>query len=240
MISGFCKAGFSITEIAIERPGASADQGVYQDRIELTDVKPRFPIPDLSGEFRMTRDWGYAELAGLVRRIEWVDQGYYPYDLSGKAVGWGFNLSTNLKLGAKDLFIGQAIVGSGIENYMNDAPTDIGIQNDFGNPVAPIKGVTLPLFSFETYLNHKWNEKFSSTIGYSMITITNSDGQTADAFRNGKYASTNLLYYPVPNVMAGVELQWIKRENYDDGFTSNATKIQFSFRYTFEQKFYSR
>jgi hypothetical protein len=222
---------------ALERPGASADQGIYRDRIELSDVKPKFNLPDLSGEFRITRDWGYAELAGLVRKIEWVDQGNEPYDLSGRTVGWGFNLSTNLKLGTKDVFIGQVIYGQGIQNYMNDAPTDIGIQNDFGNANSPIKGDALPLFSFESYLNHQWSEKFSSMLGYSAIYTDNSDGQHADAFRNGKYASTNLLYYPVPNIMAGVELQWIYRENYNDDWKTTATKIQFSFRYTFKQQF---
>ncbi|MBK6964307.1 MAG: hypothetical protein IPH20_10285 [Bacteroidales bacterium] len=74
-----------------------------------------------------------------------MDQGNEPYDLSGKAIGWGFNLSTNLKLGTKDVFIAQAIYGQGIQNYMNDAPTDIGIQNDFSNTNAPVKGVALPL-----------------------------------------------------------------------------------------------
>src|SRR6185503_6966549 len=38
--------------IALERPGASADQGIYADRIELGDVKPRFQYPDLSAEYR--------------------------------------------------------------------------------------------------------------------------------------------------------------------------------------------
>ncbi|MBK6964308.1 MAG: hypothetical protein IPH20_10290 [Bacteroidales bacterium] len=44
--------------IALERPGASADQGIYRDRIELADVKPKFNLPDISAEFRITRDWG--------------------------------------------------------------------------------------------------------------------------------------------------------------------------------------
>jgi hypothetical protein len=82
--------------IALERPGSSADQGIYRDRIELQDVAPKFPLPDLSAEFRMTRQWGYVELAGILRSIQWVDQGQQPYDLSGSATGWGFNLSTNL------------------------------------------------------------------------------------------------------------------------------------------------
>lgn len=222
--------------IALERPGASADQGIYRDRIELSDVKPKFNLPDLSAEFRITRKWGYVELAGLLRKIEWVDQGEEPYDLSGKAIGWGFNLSTNLKLGMKDVFIGQAIIGQGIQNYMNDAPTDIGIQNDFSNTTTPVKGVALPLFSFSTYLNHQWNEKFSSMLGYSAIFTDNSDGQNPDAFRKGSYASTNLLYYPAPNITAGIELQWINRENYSDGWKTSATKIQISFRYNFKHQ----
>ncbi|HSD13100.1 MAG TPA: DcaP family trimeric outer membrane transporter [Flavobacterium sp.] len=222
--------------IALERPGASNDWGIYRDRIEITDVSPKFNLPDLSAEFRVTRDWGYAEIAGIVRKIEWVDQGNEPFDLSGKAVGWGFNLSTNLKLGEKDLFIGQTIFGEGIQNYMNDAPTDIGIQNDFGNANAPIKGVTLPVFGYTAYLNHQWNEKCSSVIGYSAVEIDNSNGQSPDAFRLGRYASTNFLYKPLPNLTSGIELQWIERENYKDGWTASATKIQISLRYFFSQK----
>jgi len=223
---------------ALERPGASADEGVYRDRIELSDVAPKFSLPDLSGEFRLTKDWGYAEIAGIVRKIEWVDQGNEPYDLSGSAIGWGFNLSTKLKLGKNSEFIGQTIYGQGIQNYMNDSPTDIGIQNDFENTTSPIKGVALPLFTYSLYINHRWNEKFSSSLGYSAIHTENSDGQNSNAFREGEYASANLLFYPVPNVTGGVELIWINRENYSDGWKSSATKVQFSFRYAFKQEFF--
>ncbi|MBV8843684.1 MAG: hypothetical protein JO307_12820, partial [Bryobacterales bacterium] len=46
--------GDSNVMIAAERPGASGDQGVYADRIELQGIKPRFPAPDISGHVR----WG--------------------------------------------------------------------------------------------------------------------------------------------------------------------------------------
>jgi hypothetical protein len=219
--------------IALERPGASADQGVYRDRIELEDVAPKFALPDLTAEFRMTRDWGYVELAGVVRRIKWEDQGTDEYDLSGEAIGWGFNLSSNLKLGKKDVFKGGIITGKAIQNLMNDAPTDIGIENNFNDTISPLKGVPLPLVSFSAYLDHRWSGKLSSTIGYSAIFTGNSDGQEEDAFRQGHYASANLLYYPLENLMAGLELQWIRRCNYSDNFESMATKIQVSVRYSF-------
>src|SRR5262245_29126282 len=39
--------------LAIERPGASADQGVLADRNELQGVTGRFPLPDFSGAYKI-------------------------------------------------------------------------------------------------------------------------------------------------------------------------------------------
>src|SRR5262245_2966224 len=49
--------------VALERPGASADQGEFEDRIELQNVTGHFPYPDLSAEYRLGRPWGYVEIA---------------------------------------------------------------------------------------------------------------------------------------------------------------------------------
>src|SRR3954452_10796925 len=51
--------GDSRITIALERPGASADQGALADRIQAQDVRARFPLPDLSGEWRHAAKWGY-------------------------------------------------------------------------------------------------------------------------------------------------------------------------------------
>ena len=223
--------------IALERPGASADQGTYAGRIELQDVKPRFPYPDLSAEYHLGRKWGYVELAGMVRRIEWQDQGTDAFALSGNATGWGLNLSSNLNLGKSSVARLQAMYGEGVENYMNDAPADIGIENQPGNPVAPIKGVALPVTGVVAFLDHTWNPKFSSTVGYSMVDIENSDGQSPSAFNRGEYALGNVAYYPVPGIMTAVELQWGKRTNNSDGFDTDIVKLQFSFKYNFGKTF---
>ena len=61
-------------------------------------------------------------MAGILRKIEWVDQNNSPnYNLSGDALGWGLNLSTNIKLGKSSVFRGQYLYGEGMQNYMNDA-----------------------------------------------------------------------------------------------------------------------
>ena len=227
--------------IALERPGASADLGDAAERIELGGVTPHFPLPDLSAEYRMGRDWGYLELAGIVRYMEWEDLDVDPgeADLSGDATGWGLNLSSNIKASENDVLRLSALYGEGIENYMNDAPADVGVEFDEDDEDAPIEGVALPVLGLVAFLDHGWNEKFSTSIGYSMIDIDNSNGQNARAFHRGHYAIGNIAYYPVTNVMTVAELQYGKRENFEaaagesEAFTSDDLRVQFSFKYNF-------
>ena len=226
----------SIT-IALERPGASADLGQAADRIELQGVRPRFPLPDLTANVRFDRDWGHFQAAVLVREIKWVDTVADNFDLGGSATAAGFGLTSGLNFGKKDVGKFSFVYGHGIENYMNDAPVDIGIERtNSSNPRVPIKGVALPILGVMAYLDHTWNKKFSSSIGYSMLNISNSDGQTPDAFRRGHYASGNVLFYPVENVMIGSELIWGRRENFLDGFKSDDFHLQFSFKYNFSKE----
>jgi len=232
--------GDSRLTFALERPGASADQGIYAGRVELNDVKPRFQYPDLSAEYRHAGNFGYVEIAGIVRSIKWEDQGQDQYDLSGDALGWGLNLSTNLNIGKnkKTVFRGAVVYGEGIQNYMNDAPVDVGIKKNPGNILSPVKGVALPMVGVTAFIDHSWNEKFSTAIGYSMIDIDNSDGEAPNSFKRGQYAVANLMYYPVKNAMCGVELQYGDRDNFSDGWNTSITKVQFSFKYNFSQAFY--
>jgi len=223
--------------IALERPGASGDQGVYSGRIELQNVKPRFNFPDLSWQARLSRDWGYLQLAGIVRKIGWVDANTDALKLGGHAVGWGLNLSSNLKMGSKDVAKLSVVYGPGIENYMNDAPVDIGIKNNPGNPVTPIKGVALPVLGVVSFLDHNWSRQFTSSIGYSMLNIENSNAQSPSDFHQGHYALANLLYHPIPKVMIGGEFQFGRRVNFSDGFNANDYRMQFSFKYDWSKDF---
>ncbi len=225
--------GETFATIALERPGASGDQGVYSNRVELNDIAPHFPVPDISAEYHVGKEWGYIEIAGIFRRIEWEDMGTDSLDLEGSANGWGLNLSSNIKIGDASTVRASIMYGEGVENYMNDAPADVGIKN----VGSGIEGVALPVFGLVAFLDHNWNEKFSSSVGYSMIDIDNSSGQSPNAFHRGHYALGNLLYYPTKNVMAGAELQYGKRENFSDDFTSDDVKLQVSFRYNYATQF---
>jgi hypothetical protein len=221
---------------AVERPGASGDQGVYANRIELQNIRARFPLPDFSGAYKNTRPWGYLRAAGMLRRINWDDVLEDQFDLSGDATGWGLNLSSNINVGEHDVVRFQYVFGEGIQNYMNDSPVDIGIVNNLSNPVTPILGEPIGVTGLVLFLDHTWSDRFTSSVGYSRQDNGNTEGQAPNAFDIGQYALGNLLYTPVKNVMMGGELQWGRRKNFSDGFESDGFKLQFSFKYNFSHK----
>ena len=65
--------GTSNARIAIEAPGASGDAGVFADRVELQNVKARFPSPDFTGHYRKGGKWGYVQVGGALRYIAYDD-----------------------------------------------------------------------------------------------------------------------------------------------------------------------
>jgi len=224
--------------IALERPGASADGGTFNERIEIQNLTGRFPLPDLTGQVTGGGGWGYVRAAGALRRMNWDDTLDDGLDLSGEATGWGLNLSSNLYFREKkDVIRLQYVFGEGIQNYMNDSPVDVGAVFQPGNTLTPVTGEALGITGVVAFLDHNWSSRWSTTIGYSMQEIDNSEGQAPNAFKRGDYALGNLLFTPVPNVMMGGELQWGRRENFSDGFSNEAFKVQFSFKYNFSQKF---
>ena len=167
--------------------------------------------------------------AGIVRAIKWEDLTPTPVDASGDVMGWGLSASSNLKIGASNVVRLQFLHGEGIENYMNDAPADVGIEVT----TSGADGVALPVSGAVAFLDHAWTPKLSTSVGYSQVVIENSNGQTPDAFHVGQYALANLLYSPVPNVMGGIEAGWIKRENNSDGWSIENWHVQASFKYNF-------
>jgi DcaP outer membrane protein len=223
---------------AVERPGASADGGVYSDRVELQNVKPKFDLPDFSWQVRFMREWGHVQVAGIFRKISWVNTVPNPqFDIGRDVLGWGVNVTSNVNITKKDVGRFAFVYGDGIQNYMNDAPIDVGVKNTPSNPLRPIEGVPLPILGLVSFIDHNWNSHFSSSIGYSLVDISNSSGETPSDYHQGHYALTNLLYHPVPPVTVGGEFQYGRRVNFSDGFNVNDYRLQFSFKYDWKKGF---
>jgi hypothetical protein len=216
--------------VALERPGASGDPGVLSGSPELPGLTARFPMPDLSGHYRMNRDWGHVQIAGILRRMEWDDATPVPIDISGEETGWGVNVSSNIKFGENTLRL-QVVYGEGIQNYMNDATVDVGATGD-----ASI-GEALPILGVVAFYDYTWSAEWTSSFGFSFVDMDNSAAQAPSSYSEGRYAIVNLLNHSVENLMWGGELQYGKRENFSDGFSSDDLRLQFSFKYSFGHSF---
>jgi hypothetical protein len=223
--------------LALERPGASADPGTLAGRIDLSGVKSKFDMPDFSGHIRAKQHWGYVQVAGMLRKITWVDTNPNAAVKIGDTVfGWGVNVSSNVNFSKRDVGRFSFVYGDGIENYMNDAPVDVAPEHT-SNPNRPFKGVALPVLGVVSFLDHNWNDHVTSSIGYSLVDIDNSNAQLPSDYHQGHYALTNLLYSPVTSVTVGGEFQYGRRVNFSDGFNANDYRLQFSFKYAWKKGF---
>ena len=221
---------------AAERPGATGDAGPAQERVDLMNIVGRYPVPDVSGQFRWAGSRGYVQLAGVLRYITWNDLTMDAVDLSGQQIGWGTSASSNVKLWGKNVLKLQGTYGRGVENYMNDGGPDIGAQANPGDAVRPLLGKALPVVAFMAFVDLHWTDRWTSSVGYSFLNVANTDAQTASALHRGQYALANLLFNLTKQSMVGAEVQWGRRDNFSDGWSYDSFKIQASFRYNFSLK----
>jgi outer membrane DcaP-like protein len=224
--------------IALERPGAGADKGTISipELPSLDSVKAQLSAPDVSAHFKKRGKWGSVQLAGILRPLKWKDTrvNNFGNDLSGSVTGWGANLSAVLNLGKSTVFRGSYVYGEGIENYMQDAPNDVGTVIN-GNS---IEGEALPISGIVAWLDHNWNPKVWTSLGYSTVSIDNTEtANGTTSYKKGQYALLTIGTTPFTNTMAAIEFQWGQREG-EDGFKADCTKIQVSFKYNFSTTFF--
>ena len=227
--------------IAIERPGAGADKGTISvpELPALDSVKAQLSAPDVSAHFKKRGKWGSAQLAGIFRPLKWKDTRVNRggTDLSGSVTGWGLNFSAVLNLAKSTVFRGSYVYGEGIENYMQDAPNDVGTVIT-GNPSKPIDGKALPVSGIVAWIDHNWSPVCWTSLGYSTVSIDNTEtAKGTTSYKKGQYALLTIGTTPFTNTMAAIEFQWGQREG-EDGFKADCTKIQVSFKYNFSTTFF--
>jgi len=227
-------SGSNSFAIAVERPGNDVDPGQIRnfDPDLGNNITSTQKLPDLTAQFRSEHGWGHFQVAGVVRSIGFETLGTPDNEPSDDELGWGVDLTGSFKFLKKDKILGGVVYGEGIANYMNDGGTDMAADlNSSGNPEA----AAVPLLGVSLYWDHWWSDKFSSSIGYSMDSVDNTDLQDDDAFYKGEYASANLLYYPTNNVFIGGEFLWGRRED-NGGNDGTDKRVQISFHYSFSTK----
>ena len=227
-----------VSPIALERPGNDIDPGNLRliEGLEGLEVQNDEELPDLTAQFRHGGDVGprAGGRRSCARSVsscasddgdEWVE---------GSETGWGVHLATAVNVATQDKLMLQVVHGEGIASYMNDGGMDLAPRAtyDTGGVLVDVEAQAIPLTGVLAYYDHFWNDRWSSSVGYSYTEVDNTNFQDDDTFHKGDYASTNLLYYPADNLMFGAEVLWGKRSN-NDGASDDDVRVQFTAKFTF-------
>jgi len=232
--------------VAIENPGNDIDSGQFREVPDFPGAQGDQEYPDLTAQYRMKTGFGHVQAAGILRWIgaevlcntsqtdpdalDFCPNGVSEVVYDDSDTGWGVNLTGVINVLEKDAIRAGIVHGEGIASYMNDGGMDAGPDRVPSDPGVKVEAVELTGVS--AYYDHWWSDQYSSSIGYSFTEVDNTAGQTPDTFKKGQYASVNLLYYPVENVLIGGELLWGEREDLD-GANNDDTRIQISVKYNF-------
>ncbi len=223
-------SGDTSFSVAIEKPTDDIDAGQIRelDPDLGASIQSDEKLPDLTAQVRNGGDWGHVQLAGILRRVGFETIGTSGNVPNGFEVGWGFDLSTNVKFGDRDRLILSGVFGQGIASYMNDGGTDLAPEGTPGN-LGP---KAVPLFGIVVWYDHYWTEKWSTSFGYSRTQVENTSFQAPDAFFRGEYAAANLLYAPDKKILVGAEVLWGRRTDNNDA-TGNDVRSQITLKYNF-------
>ena len=226
------KQGPNEVAVAIEHPSNDVDPGTLREiDPTLGAVQGDEKMPDFTAHYRYDGGWGHIQVAGILRRVGFDTPGTPGNEPNGSQLGWGVNVTSNIKPTKNDVIHLGFVYGHGIASYMNDGGVDLapgGVASD----ISTVHAEAEPLWGVTAYLDHKWNSAFTSSIGYSRTEVDNSSLQAASAYRTGQYASVNLLWAPDKHLLFGGEFLWGQRED-KDGATGDDNRIQFSAHYSF-------
>ncbi|KZX57060.1 hypothetical protein A3709_04650 [Halioglobus sp. HI00S01] len=221
--------------VSLEDPSTALTVGKFRDDCTsdpncdslIGDVfQAKNDVPDLVARYRSNNDWGHWQLAGIARKLgfERTDTGD-----TDSEFGWGLNASSVVKINDLDRLKLQVVYGEGIGNYMNDGGIDIAPKNA---ELADNRAEVVPLLGIVAYYDHYWNERWSTSVGWSTTRLDTTDGQAFDEFETGQIAQVNLLHYPTDGVLVGGELIWGEREEVD-GVSVDDLRVQMSLKVNF-------
>jgi hypothetical protein len=216
---------------AIEAPGAGLDSG------KVVQIDPAFAAtawnqyPDVTGMVRFNDSWGHLQFSTILRSLGVEGTLGTGDQFHRRVLGWGIDIGNVFEMGSVfdslkgDQLVSGVVYGYGIANYMNDGGNDVA--PDAGNDAAAV-----PTLGWLVYYNRTWNERWTSSVGYSQHRQYNIGGQSAASFAQGDYTNLNVLWHPVPEMFVGPEFIWGRRKNNDSNGGSDS-RVQLSFHYDF-------
>lgn len=241
------KNGFSAA-VALEHALDDIDTGNIRiiDESLGSSIRGKDELPDFTAAIRYGGDWGHVRLSGILRQIGYETPGQPDLRPKGDETGWGVNATGSFNFGKTATIRAGVVYGEGIATYMNDGGMDLA-PSALPVPVPPIfppppiqdflvlEATPVPLLGVSAYVDFNWTSQLTSSVGYSIVDVDNTNFQTPDTFNKAQYASGNLLWSPIKRVLTGAELLWGERKNLD-GTKGKDFRVQFTFKVSFSSK----
>jgi hypothetical protein len=182
---------------------------------------PEQPNPDLTAGIRTDFERGHNYVAGLIREVGYTGAG------SDDVLGWGLQVSGEVKTVGKDNFRYQVAYGQGIARYIED------LRGSNLDAALDSSGDLEALDTYGGFLSyqHYWNETLRSSAVYSVTGVDLTNAQAANTLENTSYLAANVIWTAAKRFDVGFEYLFGTREN-NDGSDANANRVQLSFIYS--------
>lgn len=207
--------------IALENPETTVTPYLAATRIVADDNS----LPDLTARYAITRPWGEASVAGLVRQLKYETTGTGA--ISSSTVGWGLSAAAKIKVGPRDDLRLMLSGGEGIGRYVglnfaNDAVLDAR---------GDLQAISL-IAGFASY-RHIWSPQWRSNLTWSAQKVDNDLSIIGLATnKSAKSVRANLIWTPIPAMDIGAELMHGERE-LESGVSGDVTRLQVFAKYGF-------
>ncbi len=179
---------------------------------------------DFAGRYKYFDKWGHVQVASIVRKIDFVQQGKVETQY-----GWGLLLSTTIFISKKHQLNSQYSVGSGIAYYsvgftrrqldaVYNPRTDAMVLKDIGG-------------GFINYSYRPLSNMVFSVIG-GISYIECQEFEPGNSFMSSQYLGANVFYNPIETISLGAEITAGTRKNFDNQ-VGNATRISLLAKFDF-------
>jgi len=185
-------------------------------------------VPDLIVSLKVTKKWGHLQLGGVLRTMSYgdtVDREQY------HIFGYGGAFSGAFKIGKRNKFMFQGVIGNGISKYVQDI-SGVGLDA-VTEPSKTIPSAMKTVFTGGFYIAYQqfWSQRLNSTFTYGLTHVENIPYYSGE-YNIGQYACVNLFWELLPVFSIALEYLWGQRLDHG-GFSGNANRInamaQFSF-----------
>ncbi|MBL7857557.1 MAG: porin [Cyclobacteriaceae bacterium] len=199
--------------LAIEQPSTNAQAPSQPGKFES-------PLPDLTGRYRITKDWGHLQVSAFAARLDYR----FTSGEKDEVFLWAGNISGQFNFfEKKDKFFYQVVYGEGASRYRGALSAAI----DENGELKAMKDL-----GFTVGYEHRWSPAFTSLLVLNKGSVDNLAGQPSSAIHQASYGAANVLWHFTDRAFAGVEYLWglLQTNNGENGI---ANRIQFSVKYSF-------